>query len=82
MDEHLPTDGVELASFIINTGLIALLMGKGILTAEDADRTVDNGMLLLEQLGLSEQPRERAHKILEQTRALVAARFGAPASHQ
>jgi hypothetical protein len=70
-DEFMPTEGVALAGYLIAFGLIAVLLGKGVLTPEDADRLIDDQMLMLETLGLSESVRNQAHGILEKTRDIV-----------
>jgi hypothetical protein len=71
-EKFLPTGGVALAGYLTAFGLISTLLGKGILTPEDADQLIDNQMLMLETFGLSDADRTQAHGILEQTRQTLA----------
>jgi len=71
-EKFLPTEGVALAGYLTTFGLISTLLGKGILTPEDAEQLIDNQMLMLETFGLSETDRIQAHGILEKTRETLA----------
>jgi adenine/guanine phosphoribosyltransferase-like PRPP-binding protein len=72
-DEFRPTEGLALAGYFIASGLISMLLAKGLLTPEEAVLVIDDQMSTLKTLGLLAEDRNQAYHILDRSRKAVAA---------
>jgi hypothetical protein len=64
--------GLALTGFVIASAILNRLKGKEILTSEEIAELLDHSMLLLEQVGLDDSAKQRAHALIESTRKLYA----------